>query len=187
MARASDEKDIAMTPIDLVSPLPRGECVRRLRENVGSYWGIGSGHRVIGEVGGDNIRLRKRIYYRNSFQPTLRGRLSDTPDGGTRIRCEFAELPMLPVLIAVAVLIVLIAGMTVSLLAKSGVQLHNVPTAAIVAPLLSLPFFAALGFGVVYIGRRFARDEPRFLVDFLAKTLEARESKPGDNAIPRQP
>ena len=164
--------------VDLLSPLPRGECVRRLRENVGSYWGIGSGHRVIGEVAADNIRLRKRIYYRNSFQPTLRGRLSDTPDGGTRVACEFTELPMLPVLIAVAVLIVLIAGMTVSLVAKSGVQLRDVPLAAIIAPLASLPFFVALGFGTVYIGRRFARDEPHFLIDFLVKTLEAREAEP---------
>ena len=164
-----------MSPVDLVSALPRAECVRRLRENVGSYWGIGSGHRVIGEVSGDTIRLRKRIYYRNSFQPTLRGRLSDTPDGGTRLRCEFAELPLMPVIVAVAVLIVLIAGMTISLAAKSGVQLHDVPTAAIIAPLASLPFFVALGFGVVYIGRHFARDEPRFLIDFLIQTLEACE------------
>ncbi len=164
-----------MNPIDLISHLPRADCVRRLRENVGSYWGIGSGHGVIGEVAGDHIRLRKRIYYRNSFQPTLRGRLSDTSDGGTLVRCEFAELQLLPVFIAVAVLIVLIAGVTVSLLAKSGVQLRDVPLAAIIAPLASLPFFVALGFGVVTIGRRFARDEPRFLVDFLVKTLEARE------------
>ena len=165
-----------MNPVDLVSALPRGECVRRLRENVGSYWGIGSGHRVIGEVAGDAIRLRKRIYYRNSFQPTLRGRLSDTPDGGTRVACEFAELPMLPILIAVGVIIVLIAGMTVSLVAKSGVQLHDVPLAAIIAPSASLPFFVALGFGTVYIGRRVARDEPRFLVDFLRNTLEAKDA-----------
>ncbi len=162
-----------MTAIDLISPLPRGECVRRLQANVSSYWAIASANKVVGSIDGDALRLRKRIYYRNSFQPTLRGSLADAP-GGTRIRCEFGTISLAPILIAAGVIFVIAIAMAATL--GRGIELRNVPLVAILVPLGALPLFAGLGFGTIWLGRRLARGDEAYLLDFLRKTLEARDA-----------
>ena len=165
-----------METIDLITNLPRDECVRRLRAGVSSYWAVASGKPVFGGIDGDALSLRKRIYYRNSFQPTLRARLSDAPGGGTRIQGEIAQANFMPAVIAGAVIFVLAIGLVVSLLGSRGIQVAAIPPAAWIAPLASIPFFAALGVGIVYLGRAFARGEPKFLTDFLSRTLEATDA-----------
>jgi hypothetical protein len=160
-----------MSTVDLVSSLSRDECVRRLRADVSSYLDIVSGKPVFGSVTSDTIKLRKRIYYRNSFQPTLRGHLDDA-GGGTRIHCEFGEMPLLPVFIAAA-LIFVIALIVVGMTARN-MNLHEVPLIAIILPLAALPLFLGIGIGSIYIGRWLARDERAFLVDFVRKTTEAK-------------
>ena len=166
-----------MTAIDLVSPLPRGECVKRLQSNVSSYWAIASANKVVGSIDGDTLRLRKRIYYRNSFQPTLRGRLSDAP-GGTRIHCEFRSIPLTPILIAAGVIVVVAIGMVASLLASRHIRFEDIPLVAILIPLGALPLFVGLGFGTIWFGRRLARGDEDMLLDFLRKTLDARQESP---------
>lgn len=160
-----------MNTVDLVSPLSRDECVKRLGAEVSSYWAIASGKPVFGSITSDTIKLRKRIYYRNSFQPTLRGHLDDAGTG-TRIHCEFGEIPLLPVFIAAGMIIVIAltgVGMTLR-----SVNLHEVPLIAIILPLAALPLFLGIGIGSIYLGRWLARDERAYLVDFVRKTTEAK-------------
>jgi hypothetical protein len=162
-----------MSTIDLLSKLPRAECERRLRRTVSSPWSLASQSGVVGTVNGDAFRIRKMIYYRNSFQIYLHGQLSDAPSGGTRVRCEFRELNLRPVLIAaVVVVLIALAGM-IALAALHGSQFRQVPLIVLIAPLGVLPLLAAAGVLAVNIGRWAARGEQQYLVDFLCRTLEA--------------
>ena len=73
-----------MGAIVLYSPHSPEECAERLR------LAVRASDRIVGSIGspsasGHSVRLRKRIWYRNSFQTFLRGRL-EAHDGGTRFR-----------------------------------------------------------------------------------------------------
>jgi len=154
--------------LDLRSPLPREECVRRLRSKVGTAW---DGATVIGSVGENSFRLRKRIFYRNSFQASLSGKLIDD-NGETRLHCRVGLHPFVTAFLAVWIGVVLIGciAMIVSL-ASGAIPANQWPQAAI--PFLML----AGGFAILKVGQYLSRDEADFLVDFLRKTLEARDSQ----------
>lgn len=83
--------------IDLISPLSREECVRRLSSKTGTAW---DGTAVIGSVGETAFRLRKRISYRNSFQASLSGKLIDDRQG-TRLHCSGGPHPFVTAFLAV--------------------------------------------------------------------------------------
>src|SRR5262249_30190429 len=71
----------------LDSPLPRDECVRRLREAVENE--LPAHARVVGRVDDSSLRLRKRlIAARNSFQTCLTATIEDE-GGSTRLFCRF--------------------------------------------------------------------------------------------------
>lgn len=159
--------------VDLISPLPRGECARRLHTAVGSEWSLLPGSPVVGVADADRLRIRKRTFYRNSFKPTLRAQLTDS-DGGTRIHCDLGgTLPLLPMALGIALLVVVIAGMTIALLASRGIGLSAIPPAALIVPLAALPLFTGLGVGVVLLGRHLAKGDADYLLAFLRRTLEA--------------
>jgi hypothetical protein len=164
-----------MDTTDLVTALPRAACARRLAETIGSVWtpSLLSSVAAVGQVDGDTFWIRKRLPYYNTFQPTLYGRLSDGA-GGTRIHGEFKTLPLVPILIGAAAVILFAVGSSVAMIAARGVRLADIPLAALIAPAIALPLFAALGVGIVLVGRRLADNEKQFLVDFLKRTLEAR-------------
>ncbi len=159
--------------VGLLSPLPRAECAKRLRRHVGSEWSLASNSGVVGSVDGDAFRIRKMIYYRNSFQTYLHGQLSDAPGGGTRIRCELRELNLRPVLIAAVVVVLIALAGIIALLALHGSQFRQVPLIVLIAPLGVVPLLAVVGVLAVNIGRWAARGEQQYLVDFLCRTLEA--------------
>ena len=58
---------------DLISPLARDECVRRLREKTESDWyaRFVSNKPVVGRVEKTSFRIFKRIAYRNSFPASV--------------------------------------------------------------------------------------------------------------------
>jgi hypothetical protein len=53
-------------------------------------------------------------------------------------------------------------------------QLHAVPLPVLITIAAIAPFLAAIGVAAVAIGRRLARSEQEFLVEFLKRTLDAR-------------
>jgi hypothetical protein len=143
-----------MTSIELVSPFPRTECVRRLRKRVGAS-------RVAGHVGDSEFRLHKELlWYRNAFQTYLKGSMV-IERVGTRIHCRFGLHPL--VIGIMTFWFVGIALIGLGLLYKNGD--------------MSFVFFGLLaGAGILLLGRVFARNEEEFLTEFIQKVLEARFS-----------
>jgi hypothetical protein len=154
---------------DLISPLSREACVSRLRSKTDPAW---SGA-VVGSIGETSFRLRKRIYYRNSFQYSLSGKLIDH-NGQTRLRCRIGLHPLVRaflvvwfggVLIGCGAITARLAGV----LARGASPVNRWPGAAV-------PFLMLVGgLALVMSGRYLARDEPDFLIDFLRKNLETRD------------
>ncbi|HEX4303786.1 MAG TPA: hypothetical protein VHZ78_13400 [Rhizomicrobium sp.] len=165
-----------MATIDLVTKLPRAECERRLRQTVASEWSLVTDSGVVGKIEADSFRIHKKIYYRNSFQQHLYGRLLDTPDGGTRISCDVREMNFKPILIlAGAIALLSVIGALWGILSHRA-QLHDVPLVALIAPVGVVPLLIGIGALAVTIGRAAARNERQYLLDFLGRTLSASAS-----------
>ena len=162
-----------MATIDLVTKLPRAECERRLRRTVASEWSLVTDSGVVGRIEADSFRIHKKIYYRNSFQQHLYGRLLDTPDGGTRISSEIREMNLKPILIlAGAIALLSVIGVLWPILSHRA-QFHDVPLIALIAPAGVIPLLLGIGVLAVTIGRYAARNERRYLLEFLGRTLDA--------------
>jgi hypothetical protein len=150
--------------IDLISPLSREECLSRLIAAVIER------STVTGSVTQTSFRLSKRIYYRNSFQASLSGKMTDEAQG-TRLRCKVGLHPFVT-----AFLYVWIAGVSVGCIAMLWSLLSgSIPAKQ--SPQAAVPFLMlAGGVALLKVGQFFSRDEAKFLVDFLRRTLEARDS-----------
>jgi hypothetical protein len=71
--------------------IPIEECKARLLSSIAlehSWSGFVGSKRILGELDGNCFRLRKWIYYRNSFAPFFYGRFVTSEDG-TFIEGEF--------------------------------------------------------------------------------------------------
>jgi hypothetical protein len=161
---------------DLISTLACDECVRRLRANTGSWWfpAVFSNKPVAGHVKETSFRIRKRIAYRNSFQPHLSGELCDD-SGRTRVRCRLGMHPAVVAFMVIWFGAVMIVGGTVAMRAIGFVLRGGAPADAwlgIAAPTIMLAGGAAL----VGHGHFLGRNEPRFLLNFLRDTIAAREA-----------
>jgi hypothetical protein len=158
----------------LFTKLQPTECVSRLSAAIDAerfglptsmerWWGLKPVKHVAGRVSESSLRLRKHIQYRNSFQTLLRARMKPLA-GGTIITGNLAMHPAVWCFIFVGfAFLVTIGGLGMVLGAAEGNWI------AIPVPLIML----ALMFGLVRIGRYAARDEGRFLKDFLIQTLDA--------------
>jgi hypothetical protein len=166
--------------IQLFSPLPPAECVSRLaaamdteRSALFSLAGLFGSRPVVGRVTETSLRLRKRIGYRNSFQSYLAATLRSEA-GGTVISGEVAMHPFVRVFMFIWFSGVVLIGGTMfvatvgTMLFSAGSQHQNAWMGAVIPPLM-----LAFGFGLVRFGRYLARDETRFLRDFLIQTLDA--------------
>jgi len=162
--------------VDLLSPLPRAECAQRLRQQVGSEWSLVTNSGVVGSVDGDHFQIRKKIYYRNSFQRRLYGQLSDVPGGGTRIRGETRERDLKWVFVLAGALSAVAFIVVAVTLFTQRQALRDVPPIVFVGPALVVPLLAAIMVGAVALGRRLARSGEVFLVDWLERTLDARKA-----------
>jgi hypothetical protein len=154
--------------LDLISPLPRVECVARLRSKVGTAW---DGSTVIGSVNENSFRLRKRIFYRNSFQASLSGKLIDD-NGQTRVHGRVGLHPFVTAFLSVWIGIVLIGCMwMIESLVSGAIPANRWPQAAI-------PFLMLVGgVAILKVGQFLSRDEADFLIDFVRRTLDARDSQ----------
>jgi hypothetical protein len=163
------------TVVDLVSPLRRNECVRRLREHVDAGLGISGMRPVIGEIGETSFTLRPRIGYRNSFKTVLRGTFVEE-GRGTRLHCRVGVHPFIR-----AFMLFWLAGWVLSacvveppyvLALIHGTLPSAVPPIANALPVLMFCF----GIALTKVGRLTGRDEQQYLVEFVANWLDAREA-----------
>jgi hypothetical protein len=159
-----------VSAIELVSLLPPDEAAARLRDAIGrggllSWFGTKS---VVGRVSGRSVRLRKRIYYRNSFQTFLTGTLE--PHGeGSAFRGTASMHPFVTAFVIVWFAgVVLIGGAVFVAAIRRLVVGEGEPVGLIVPPLM-----VVFGVFMVCFGRYLARGEERFLVAFVAEVLGA--------------
>jgi hypothetical protein len=165
--------DFAVTEIELLSPLPHEECIRRIREEV-SWLPVGSGP-MVGRVRKDHIVVCKRINGSNAFQTQLTATFIRKGQE-TRIYCQFGVRPSVAIFFVVwFTMIGLFAAAAVVSLFSALVHLGK----GLGAGLLGVLFTAALlGFGgaLAHLSRHAARDEQAFLIDILQTKLDARPS-----------
>jgi hypothetical protein len=156
--------------IELLSPLSREVCAARLRDAVDSGWRIFGGKPAIGRVDESSFRIRKRLgaTFHNSFQTYLTGRL-ESDGSGTRVQCRFGMHPFVRGFMALW-FAMLLAFTAAGIMMGAHGSARGFPLVGIIGPAI----MAVFGVGLVFFGRFFARNEQRFLLDFLAQTIEAR-------------
>jgi len=160
---------------DLVSPITRDECARRLREKTESrFLAIFSNKPVAGHVGYTSFRIRKRIAYRNSFQPHLSGELLNE-SGRTRVRCRVGMHPAVIAFMAIWFGGVLIGGGSV-MIGAIGSLVRGHATAHAWTTVAAVAFMLSGGVAMGALGRFAGRNEPRFLIDFLRDTIAVQEA-----------
>jgi len=160
-------------PFVIHSPLARAECVRRLQESVRSEWALFSSKPVGGKVTETSISISKMVFYRNSFQTILSGRILD--DGaGTRIEARLG-FPRRSMILFVVFILAIGVVLPVTAVSLSEGGFSHVPLGILEVPL----FFFAFGVFVFVFGRFLARNEGEFLLDFLRSTIDA-EVEPAD-------
>lgn len=152
--------------ITLRSPLSPDEVSARLKAQTDSAWVLFHSRPLVGWVRPNAMRVRKVILLRNSFQKSLSATFEG--DGaGTLIRCRFSMFPH--VLTFLAVFLFGFAGMV--LYPVMGAVQGTVVTDA--TPYLMGGGVLLLGVLLAMIGSWLARDDERFLTDFVVRTTDA--------------
>ncbi|NJD06063.1 MAG: hypothetical protein FIA97_06145 [Methylococcaceae bacterium] len=171
--------------IQLLTPLTPAQCVERLTavvdlERSGLFSGFGGSgvNPVIGEVTESTLRLRKRIGYRNSFQTLLTATLRPGAEG-TVVSGDLGIHPVIRTFMFVWFAIVIVTGAPAYL----GLFGPVICGPAMVEEnawigLLIPPAMLVFGLVAVTLGRRLARQEAAFLMEFLIRNLDARERNP---------
>jgi hypothetical protein len=172
--------------MDLYSPFPPAECIRRLSEAMDvqksaffSLAGRNGSRPVTGVVRGLSVRLRKRIPYRSSFQTFLTATF-EPDDRGAHIDCKFAMHPFTRWFMRAWMTMSLIIGSMVFVVSVGALVFASSPPRGgawmgLVIP-VALPIF---GYCLFKFGSQLARDEARCLTDFLRETLSAGEKPCG--------
>lgn len=165
---------LSFTTDELVSPLSLAECTAQLRAVVQSEWMIFGSSKVVGHVGEKSFRLRKRLHrMRNSFQTYLFAKLT-SEGASTRLTCRSGPHPFV-----IVFMIIWFGGVTAGAVGTLGVGLRQAGSGTMPSAFLLIPWaMVVFGIGLVGVGRRMARGERQFLLDFLRETIAAQPSAP---------
>ena len=159
--------------MELISSLPRAECVGLLQADLDTPWAVFGMRPVIGTVGETSLRARKRISYRNSYQTILFARFVEHNDQ-TGIHCRFGLRLSVRLFSLVWLAFVLLVGGLIfvfslaTLVARSPAAPAGFWLGLVVPPLLVACFAGLLKFC-----RYLARDERDFLQQYLQTLLRA--------------
>jgi len=168
--------------LEIHSPLPPDECAKRIsaaidseRSALFSFSSLFGSRPVVGRVDSSSFRLRKRIAYRNSFQTFLTATMR-SEGAGTVIQGEFAMHAFTRVFMPIwfgGVLLIGGTGFVISLVAMftHSSEQHQGSWPFLLIP----PGMLLFGFLLIRFGRYIARDEARFLTEFLRHTLDAND------------
>lgn len=169
--------------VQFFSPHSPADCVSRLRAAVNSeaFFDLSSWFGtmpVSGRVSESSLRLRKRIWYRNDFQSFLYATMQPET-GGTVIFGKVGLHPFTTVFICIWLgVAVLMCGTVLTPSIRSFFAhpdaVHQETWVGCVVPII-MPVF---GIGLVWFGRFLARNEDRFLTEFLVQTLDANKCDP---------
>jgi hypothetical protein len=167
-----------MKIVNFIAPFARDECLRRLRTGVET-----SKSGVVGKVGDNDIRLRKSFPHDphdnyNAFQTYLFGNLTD--DGNqTRLQCRLGMHTDRFTFTFMVLWFGLVLFMWFSLLTGSGiVTTVNASGEEYIVEgsgRFVLPIFFSAFPAVLFIFAWYsARNEQKFMIDFLRKTIDVR-------------
>jgi len=171
------KKPPARGRMELFSPYPPEECIRRISEGMQIIENMLLRSRrmgdkpVIGTVNGFTVRLRKRIHYRNSFQTMLVAVFS--PHGsGSRISCELGMHTFVRVFMIVWLTAAVGIGGPIAFAAlKAWISTGAGPKQPVdILMPVGMPIF---GIVLLLFGQHLARDENAFLLQFLEETVQA--------------
>lgn len=168
--------------LELYSPLSPEECARRISDAMDSERSalfsdaLQFGSRpVAGRVDACSIKLRKRIRYRNAFQSFLTAKMH--PEGsGTIVSGEFAMQPFMRVILRIWSGSVILIGGAFFVATVSAYLFSSTPRGdnAWIIAVVPLGMIVS-GFAIVRFGRYLARNEARFITDFLIHALNAND------------
>ncbi len=157
---------LGSTRIEVFSPLSPAECFTRLDAELGMY----GNKAVAGKVRRDSLRLRERIWYRNSFQTFLFAKLVPQAQGTLivgRLGMHWLVLTFMAVWLGGA-LSFAVGWLLASL---RGDAVGGPPFAILV-------FFPVFGVALCGFGRFLARHEAQFLTYFLVETVKGQLQEP---------
>jgi hypothetical protein len=157
-----------VTSVTLESALSRTACVERLNAAADQPWSFSKTHEARGRAKADSLWLMKNIDYRNSWQTVLRARLEDQ-GGGTRIECRFGINRFVLALTVLWFGFALLFALTALATWIEGAHEHLGWQIALGSIFFPLPAAA-----IVAVGRWFARNDKRFLIDFICHEIDAR-------------
>lgn len=160
---------------DLVSPLPLAECIHRLRAATDGGFAMAGSKPVLGTVRETAVRLRRRSYYRHGSQCWLSGKFIEEA-GRTQLHCTVGMHPFVRVFLKYWVACIFVGGGAIfvhtlrTFWQAQDPLPQNLWLGFVVPPLL-------LGFGVVLlvVGEYGFGSDPRFLVEFVARTIDGKE------------
>jgi hypothetical protein len=158
----------------LASPLPPGACLARLAAAADRPWSSSGGGSVVGRVSGDRFIGRRRISYRNSFQPRVVAHLQ-AQGGGTLVHCRFGTHPA--VVVFTVAWVGIVSTVAVGPLAYlAGTVFRGQPLDADWAVDLIPAGMAVFGIALFLAGRLIGRGDRAVLLAFLRETLDARDA-----------
>lgn len=153
--------------LTLRSPLSPDEVSARLNAQTDSAWSLFHTRPLVGVVGPRSMRVRKVILLRNAFQKSLSADF-EGDGGGTLIHCRFSIFPH--VLTYLAVFLLGAAGMAFyAMTGGSGATDGYMMAAGLLL----------LGVVLALAGVWLARDDRRFLTDFVARATDATPAQRG--------
>lgn len=164
--------------IVLLSCLPPNQVLERLRECVDeesfslfSFSGYDGNNPVLGRFDDDSFRLRKRIYYRNSFEILFFARI-EFRDGGSAIVGHFAMSGFVQAFIYLWFSLVALLG-SVLFIAGIATILSKGSDSETLASLLVPPGLLLFGFLLVKIGNVLSSPNEDFIINYLEEKLSA--------------
>lgn len=159
--------------VELLSPLSPEMCIGVLRYRIDPLWAVLGDRPVAGWARKNTFGIRKRlpVYFRNSFQCYAYGRLQES-FGQTCIAVRLKTNRLAEALTVFYFLWVFLFGGSISVSLVGRILSGTLPPGE--AFMCGIPL-AMLGFvyALVRIGRWSARNEPRFLIEFLCAELQA--------------
>lgn len=165
--------------MELVSPLSPDECARRLEEAIDPFpmfWPGNGTAPVIGRVRRRSVRIMMRRDYRNSFQTFLRGTLHEH-GSGTIFRFRAGVHPF--VIGFMIFYFIFVSGVGIAVV-KDTIGVGGNPVCVAFFPVIMV----IGGIGLIIFCRWLARDEKRFLIRFVAETINAEHDADAKPALP---
>jgi len=152
------------------SKLSKAECIFRIKANAEENTILANLSTIVNfdkgffyKIDGDDLTLKKVIYYRNSFQSIFYGEFVEESKG-TRIEGYFSMHILVKIFMGIW-----FGGVTL----MGVIEFTAVPSVGIIGYILMLVFGIFIIIGGKYMGKK----QEKEIVEFIEKTLEAKIEK----------